>query len=93
MIISRFNAMGLRYSLSEHPRVNGDQTQITLVGTTKKIVVNHKLERISAMWYKWQMQGAMIQEAFKELNPEEREFLMTGITPAEWNETFAQEEE
>ncbi len=28
--------------------------------------------------------GQLIQNAMPQLSPEEREFLMTGITPAEW---------
>jgi hypothetical protein len=33
--------------------------------------------------------GMLIQDAMPQLPPEHREFLMTGITPAEWNEMFA----
>ena len=36
------------------------------------------------------MEGALIQDVMPNLSPDEREFLMTGITPAEWNEMFAQ---
>ena len=36
------------------------------------------------------MEGALIQDVMPDLSPDEREFLMTGITPAEWNEAFAQ---
>ena len=39
-----------------------------------------------ALW----MEGALIQDVMPNLSPDEREFLMTGITPAEWNEMFAQ---
>ena len=35
------------------------------------------------------MEGALIQDVMPDLNPDEREFLMTGITPAEWDEAFA----
>ena len=38
-----------------------------------------------ALW----MEGALIQDVMPNLSPDEREFLMTGITPAEWNEMFA----
>jgi hypothetical protein len=38
-----------------------------------------------ALW----MEGALIQDVMPDLSPDEREFLMTGITPAEWNEAFA----
>ena len=32
--------------------------------------------------------GALIQDAMPQLTPAEREFLMTGITSEEWDETF-----
>ena len=34
------------------------------------------------------LSGALIQDAMPHLDDDQREFLMTGITPAEWNETF-----
>ena len=37
--------------------------------------------------------GAYIQDAFPFLTPEQREFLMTGITPGQWDLIFAEEEE
>jgi hypothetical protein len=77
--------MGLRYTLNDK---TPETTEIRLVGTQKRIVVDHPLERVSAMWYKWQMSGEYVQDAFKDLSPEQREFLMTGITPKEWNDTF-----
>lgn len=36
--------------------------------------------------------GALIQDAFPGLSAEYREFLMTGITPEEWNEIFPKDE-
>ena len=35
----------------------------------------------------WQA-GTCIQNAMPNITPDDREFLMTGITPAEWDETF-----
>ena len=32
--------------------------------------------------------GVMIQDAFPNLNADEREFIMTGITPALWDYVF-----
>ncbi len=102
MILNRQNPIGLKFTLSDFPvgvldkqgfLSPGSRTRIHLVGTQKEIIVNQPLERITAMWYKWQMGGEMIQDAFKELSPEQREFLMTGITPHEWNEIFSEEEE
>jgi hypothetical protein len=34
--------------------------------------------------------GEIIQSVFKHLSDDQREFLMTGITPEEWNETFSE---
>jgi len=33
-------------------------------------------------------QGKLLQDAFPNLSPEDREFIKTGITPEEWNEMF-----
>ena len=34
--------------------------------------------------------GEYIQVAFSDLNEDEREFIMTGITPEEWEEMFGE---
>jgi len=34
--------------------------------------------------------GELIQNAMPNLSPEDREFIMTGITPEEWNELFGE---
>ena len=36
----------------------------------------------------WTNRGVLVQNAFPELSVDEREFLMTGITPTEWKHTF-----
>ena len=36
-------------------------------------------------------QGTLVQVAMPHLTPDEREFVMTGITPTEWAETFGEE--
>ena len=33
-------------------------------------------------------QGELVQNAMPNLSADEREFIMTGITPTEWNEMF-----
>jgi len=35
--------------------------------------------------------GELIQNAMPNLSPDEREFIISGITPEEWNETFKTE--
>lgn len=37
--------------------------------------------------------NVLVQHAFPGCTPEEREFLMTGITPEEWNATFPPDED
>ena len=37
--------------------------------------------------------GALIQDAMPNLNTAQREFLLTGITDDEWNETFPPEDD
>ena len=37
----------------------------------------------------WKNGGKCIQDAMPQLSPEDREFLMTGITPDEWDAAFA----
>lgn len=36
---------------------------------------------------KWQ-QGMLIQDAMPNLSPDEREFMMTGCTPEDWEDMF-----
>tara|TARA_B100001939_G_scaffold330373_1_gene327484 strand:- start:250 stop:450 length:201 start_codon:yes stop_codon:yes gene_type:complete len=40
---------------------------------------------------RWQA-GELVQNVFPHLSADEREFLMTGITPQEWEEEFGLEE-
>lgn len=81
-MIHRINAFGLQYYLFDE----GEKTKITSRG--KSITVNMTIDEMSSCWYQWQMQSKFIQDAFPKLTAEEREFLMTGITPDEWNRTF-----
>lgn len=41
--------------------------------------------------HKWG-NGMLIQNAMPNLTPDQREFLMTGITAEEWAETFGEDE-
>lgn len=34
--------------------------------------------------------GVLIQNAMPHLSPDEREFIMTGITPEEWDKAFSE---
>jgi hypothetical protein len=36
--------------------------------------------------------GLLIQEAMPQLDADDREFIMTGITPSEWDDTFGSDD-
>ena len=85
MTIYRISPRGLEFNISELPE---GKLEIRLKGTSKLITVTMKLEEFSAAFYLWQMKGYAIQAAFNSLSAPEREFILTGITPTEWNEIF-----
>ena len=37
------------------------------------------------------MGGTLVQDAFPQLTPSEREFIVTGILDSEWNDMFGEE--
>ena len=52
-----------------------------------EMVMPLTLAQFNACYNEWQA-GVKIQNAFSMLNADQREFLMTGITPAEWDKAF-----
>ena len=42
---------------------------------------------------KWLAEGTLVQDAFPQLSDSAREFLMSGITPEEWNAAFPKGDE
>jgi hypothetical protein len=44
-------------------------------------------------WDRWSVSRMLIQDALPHLSKEEREFLMSGATPDEWNEAFKEEDD
>lgn len=56
--------------------------------STREIPVTQ--ERLDA----WQRNHStvLIQDAFPDLSPNDREFILSGITPEEWDEAFAPDE-
>lgn len=88
MQMIRENRMGVRYQLLG----NNQETHITSIPKGKLLVVQQPIERLNQAWYNWQMKGQKIQEAFSFLSDGEREFLMTGILPDEWDALFSEEE-
>jgi hypothetical protein len=62
--------------------------QSAMSGNINTLDVAITLEQFSA----W-VDGALIQEAMPHLTASEREFLLTGITSEEWDETFEDSED
>jgi len=63
----------------------------TIINETinKQIVVKDVSEgQIRRGWYHWLHGDKLAQDAFPFLSHTEREFLISGITPDEWNELF-----
>lgn len=56
---------------------------------TRILPISHK-DFCNGMWA-WNRDGKYIQDAFPTLSADDREFLMTGITPEEWDELFGDE--
>lgn len=56
--------------------------------------VEHTMDLpITLRQYNDWMTGKMAQDAFPNLNADQREFIISGITPEEWKKAFGPEEE
>lgn len=66
-----------------------------MVEVVRKSIVSGKVHSmdldITPKQYSAWVHGMSIQEAMPNLNADEREFIMTGITPEEWADTFGEE--
>jgi len=52
-----------------------------------------KFEDFIARWQRDKIEaGKMMQEVFPEFSSEQREFLISGCTPDDWNKMFSKEE-
>jgi hypothetical protein len=58
----------------------------TLSGNTSAMEIDVSQDQLDA----W-LNGALIQNAVPNLNADEREFIMTGITPNEWDAMFGED--
>tara|TARA_R100000005_G_C4907499_1_gene146749 strand:- start:532 stop:735 length:204 start_codon:yes stop_codon:yes gene_type:complete len=59
-----------------------------LTGVTRTIDIPNLTEDQVNAW----MSGTVIQKAMPHISEDHREFLMTGITPAEWDQVFGDED-
>jgi len=87
----RINPMGLQYKIVGE--ITGVSCEVTCETNGAKCTIHMNIEQISQAWYNWQMKGQYAQVAFHPLPAEQREFLMSGITPAKWKELFGDDDE
>lgn len=70
-----------------------NQTQVSIEqispfsGAVNRMTLNISYDSFMAALECWR-DGELIQNAFPMLSADEREFIMTGITPEEWNRAF-----
>lgn len=66
--------------------------QITRVSSLTDITQTKDIDVTQEQIDKWQA-GMHIQNAMPHLSSEDREFIMSGITPEEWNMAFPDEDD
>lgn len=86
LTLTRQNRLGMNFIIKDLFDSGPLKTVITL--GDKSITVNHSIDRINQAWYDWQIGDKFIQDAFYFLTADEREFIMSGVTPEEWKEMF-----
>jgi hypothetical protein len=60
---------------------------ITRVSPVTGIVASWEMNITPEQWSSW-CSGMLIQNAMPHLSPDEREFIMTGMTPNDWDSLF-----
>ena len=66
--------------------------EITRKSILTGIVRTRELDITEAQFEAWQ-NGDLIQDAMPQLSVSDREFLINGVTDAEWRQTFGEEDE
>ena len=73
--------------------VDADTTRISacssFTGKVHKIDVKLPYSVFRKKYHEWE-NGKLIQDAFPELSPEEREIIKTGVTEEEWKEVLGE---
>jgi hypothetical protein len=77
--------------------MEGESAWITrespLSGRFVKMLINTSKEKVEAWDAMDNQRKPLIQNFFPELNKDEREFVLTGVSPHEWDELFGNEDE
>lgn len=64
----------MAFTYMRQSAITGDMNQMTFDMEWREFYISYR---------RWQ-QGALIQDAFPRLNDDEREFILSGMTPDEW---------
>jgi len=64
--------------------------KVTRTSPFTKVVRTQEINVTPEQWRAWQ-KGALIQNAMPHLTPDEREFILTGISPDEWDAIFSEQ--
>ena len=84
--MQRENRFGLLFTITEQ-----EDRSLLIECNGKSIVLSVPWAQLSQSWYNWQVKGDFVQDAFSYLNPDEREFLITGMTGAEFDALMMEE--
>ena len=64
---------------------------VTRISSLTGEVHEMDLDITPAQLESYELFGVLLQDAFPNLSPAEREFIKTGITPEEWYDTFGED--
>lgn len=77
-------------------RATADDKTVILTNSVfgeRTMTINMEHRDFVDRWNRYSMSPrVMIQDAFPDLNASEREFLISGVSPEDWNEMFGGEE-
>lgn len=73
-------------------RMSEDLSQTEFVGTCGVTGEKYSVTIKTRDYLEWKVKGQKVQDVFPHLTPGQREFMMSGFTPAEWDAMAAEEE-
>ena len=74
-------------------RMAENLTNVTMVSMFTEEVNSMQLPVSQDKIDLWLTGGGLIQDIMPDLSPDQREFLMTGMTPLEWTNMFGDDDE
>ena len=81
--------INMKFRVNEENRVVAQPADSSKEMTFSEGVSLEMIQQGYGFYYK----GKIVQDAFPFLNADEREFLMTGLTPEEWEDLWGDEDE